>query len=724
MRNKLLFASLSLSLVGCATNVDPDVNIRDTAQRIVPTTIHTSRSLMVTEMEILEKFSLHETLAKLIADSGSNQEPHEVFMNWAESRQDCGPFNGFPVPCQDPGSEFDLLETPNNPSLDRYRAIALLNRFDKADKNGADCGEYRIAFHDLRDIQPRFTQENFFIFEARLPNPAPEIGLEGCRPVVDFWAQLSTIDDNETRGNAIHDFFFEGVNGLPPAIHLSHLAGGEVGSGQIRLNAQMDGSTWSFMEFRAEANCQGSCSLDVVRTTAKEAPFGALSGDEHQLSNTFQESVLASLSTPGEALLADSMSDLSVALPNEVNVGKMDQNIILPRPLLENTSPAFRARLAEQLAEVNSNLSPEQVMNRVHVLSCVGCHQSTGDLGEGLSLPSVTFEFLSSGGTVEGIDGPRLAPKNALRDVFLPERKAKMEAFLQSRPTHCIERPLSPIAAASSSDESAQLSAAAAIDQDWGTRWSSSFSDPQSLTLDLGSVQQVSRVKLHWEAAASALYLIEVSETGAPDSWQQIFSESNGNGGVDVIDSLDARARFVRLTSLARTTQWGNSLWEFEVFGDPNSACEQEVSSELPIAPVLLQSQDYSRAVELGAGNQGAAGSPECDRGDDVDLESTSDNGGICNVGWTEPGESLEYDLFFPEARQWQITLRVASGVSGRQVRLEAGNGAHLGSATVSQKGWQDFEDLSFTASFPAGANSLRIVFPDGGVNLNYLQVQ
>ncbi|MFR9781098.1 discoidin domain-containing protein, partial [Micromonospora sp. MS34] len=52
-----------------------------------------------------------------------------------------------------------------------------------------------------------------------------------------------------------------------------------------------------------------------------------------------------------------------------------------------------------------------------------------------------------------------------------------------------------------SSTENAAFPASAATDGDPGTRWSSAFSDPQWLQVDLGATATVDQVELVWEAA-------------------------------------------------------------------------------------------------------------------------------------------------------------------------------------------------------------------------------
>jgi hypothetical protein len=74
-----------------------------------------------------------------------------------------------------------------------------------------------------------------------------------------------------------------------------------------------------------------------------------------------------------------------------------------------------------------------------------------------------------------------------------------------------------------------------------------------------------SAVQHQWENAASARYDIQVSNNAS--TWTTIYSDQNGNGGVDDIMDLDGLGRYVRMYSHARTTQYGNSSWEFEVYG-------------------------------------------------------------------------------------------------------------------------------------------------------------
>ncbi|ACY19141.1 coagulation factor 5/8 type domain protein [Haliangium ochraceum DSM 14365] len=126
---------------------------------------------------------------------------------------------------------------------------------------------------------------------------------------------------------------------------------------------------------------------------------------------------------------------------------------------------------------------------------------------------------------------------------------------------------LQPVTAVASSMEAPDLDAGAAIDGDEGTRWGSAHSDPQWIYIDLGATQSFERVVLNWETAASAHYDIQTSNDGA--NWTTIYTENAGDGGIDDI-ALSGSGRYVRMYGHSRTTVWGHSLREFEVYGADN----------------------------------------------------------------------------------------------------------------------------------------------------------
>jgi hypothetical protein len=122
---------------------------------------------------------------------------------------------------------------------------------------------------------------------------------------------------------------------------------------------------------------------------------------------------------------------------------------------------------------------------------------------------------------------------------------------------------LNAVTAASSSYDSG-FTPELAVDGNLGTRWSSEFGDSQWFAIDLGGPFSISRVVLRWEVAYAAEYLLLVSDDG--QNWRTVLTQTKYAADVDDL-SMSETARYVGIYSLRRGTEWGNSLWEFEVYG-------------------------------------------------------------------------------------------------------------------------------------------------------------
>ena len=153
----------------------------------------------------------------------------------------------------------------------------------------------------------------------------------------------------------------------------------------------------------------------------------------------------------------------------------------------------------------------------------------------------------------------RLVMAGVLTGAFLiaaPSAQAAETLLSQGRP------------ATASSTENAAFPASAAVDGNTGTRWSSAFSDPQWLQVDLGAPAQITRVALTWETAAARAFQIQVSNDAT--TWTSIYSTTTSTGGNQSL-TVTGTGRYVRMYGTQRTTQYGYSLWEFQIFGGGGS---------------------------------------------------------------------------------------------------------------------------------------------------------
>ncbi len=104
-----------------------------------------------------------------------------------------------------------------------------------------------------------------------------------------------------------------------------------------------------------------------------------------------------------------------------------------------------------------------------------------------------------------------------------------------------------------------------AVDGDPSTRWESQWSDPQWIDVDLGKPVPINRVTLSWEAAYGRVFDIQVSTDNL--HWTSVYHTETGTGGLETISFPTAMARWVRMYGIKRGTQYGYSLYSFDVYG-------------------------------------------------------------------------------------------------------------------------------------------------------------
>jgi hypothetical protein len=382
-----------------------------------------------------------------------------------------GTINGFAVDCPRPEG---ALATTNpftgTAGNDQMLPVALVNRFDLAPSNGANCGEYRIVFaiNPAKISAPLF--RFLMIFEATLPNPAPSQGLAACLPVAQFWDNLSASNVTATEfASQLQTFYFTGIPGLagnpafPPVVQAQNYGVGgptNTNTGQIRVN-MLSTDQWQLREFTLSQACSGGvCTLTANNTFVKDNPFGGLFASG--AGAAFQKQFIGQV----KALSADSLALISMTTPNVDNAGQSseqdDTNDYACQAGLgaaagdpscpggteppppsggmggqADASPSPQAAIAKntalsnaiqaELTKLGSTLTPLDIVQRATTQSCAGCHQvSPGtDVGGGLTWPA------SEGFTQVDEQGQQSA---ALAQVFLPFRKSVLTSFIDQ---HC-----------------------------------------------------------------------------------------------------------------------------------------------------------------------------------------------------------------------------------------------------------------------------------------------
>ncbi len=232
--------------------------------------------------------------------------------------------------------------------------------------------------------------------------------------------------------------------------------------------------------------------------------------------------------------------------------------------------------------------------------------------------------------------------------------------------------------ATASSIEGANVPASAAFDGNTTTRWSSSFSDPQWIQVDLQASTSVSSVVLTWEAAYAKAFQLQISPDGT--TWTNLYSTTTGTGGTQTI-AVTGTGRYVRMNGTARGTAYGYSLFEFQVYGpgSPPATCgtaDAALNRAATTSSVENAGTPASAAVDGNSGTRwsSAFSDPQWLQ---VDLGATST---VCQVilTWEAAyGKAFQIQTS-PDGTTWTNIYSTTTGAGGTQTLDVSGAGRYL----------------------------------------------
>ncbi|MGI5237427.1 discoidin domain-containing protein [Dactylosporangium sp. CA-139066] len=248
--------------------------------------------------------------------------------------------------------------------------------------------------------------------------------------------------------------------------------------------------------------------------------------------------------------------------------------------------------------------------------------------------------------------------------------------------------------ATASSTENAGTPAASAVDGNAGTRWSSAFSDPQWIQVDLGATATISQVVLQWEAAYATAFQIQVSGDGA--AWTNIYSTTTGTGGTQTLN-VSGSGRYVRMYGTARATAYGYSLWEFQVYGETGAGTCGSTNAALNRTATASSSENAgtpaASAVDGNAGTRwsSAFADPQWLQ---VDLGGTAQ---VCQVvlQWEAAYATAFQIQLSTNGTSWTNAYSTTTGTGGTQTINVSGSARYVrmnGTARATQYGYSLWE--------------------------------
>jgi hypothetical protein len=257
--------------------------------------------------------------------------------------------------------------------------------------------------------------------------------------------------------------------------------------------------------------------------------------------------------------------------------------------------------------------------------------------------------------------------------------------------------------ATASSLENSSFPASAAVDGNTGTRWSSSFSDPQWLEVDLGASATISQVVLNWEAAYATAFQIQTSTDNT--NWTTIYSTTTGSGGVQTLN-VSGTGRYIRMYGTARATPYGYSLWEFQVYGtsgSTNTSCNTtDAALNHPATASSLESSAYpaSNAVDGNTGTRWSSSFSD-PQWLQVDLGTSQT---VCEVtlDWEAAYASAFQIQTSADGTNWTTIYSTTTGTGGNQTLSVNGTGRYVrmyGTARATPYGYSLWEFGVYTTT-------------------------
>ncbi len=423
-------------------------------------TVLPQRSLIERNEAALSQFTVAQTLTRIAVNGGvvGGTAWHDaIFKNTARAASfpnESGPFcdsAGFPGKVNDFIVGCAGNASPLVGQVAKWEGLSVVNRFDLAPEGGENCGEARASFY-LPPGTVTTPLRSFMIFESVIPNPKPQLGLDGCRPVQAFWSGLSIISDPVARGAKLAQAFYTGepsltAAGFKPFFTFENFGPGK---GRVRMVAQggIPFPLWDFREFRLLAG--GGAQAMPVAQSFSMATFGG----NHEKAAQCRAELLATLGT----LIPANINFLGIDVPPSCfdgasgNFGTRMEDVITV-----GGQPEWAAQLEARAEELfpAADLTAVQIAARAEFSgTCIGCHHRPDnplyrDLGQGLTLPVATVlpgetpddvDFTQVNNlreepcATEGADAAQSCFKlnPVLGGIFLPHRKTVLENYLRT----------------------------------------------------------------------------------------------------------------------------------------------------------------------------------------------------------------------------------------------------------------------------------------------------
>lgn len=148
------------------------------------------------------------------------------------------------------------------------------------------------------------------------------------------------------------------------------------------------------------------------------------------------------------------------------------------------------------------------------------------------------------------------APRHLARALLFPALALAASGLAQNLP------PRSQWQASSSSQQVPAMAVSHLIDGDPKTVTGGAFSPGHWFQVDLGAPAQLGGARITWDVSNPEGYTLQTSMDGT--QWQPAYTMRDSLGGIETLFFAPRQARYLRLASPDKTSDWGVSIFELE----------------------------------------------------------------------------------------------------------------------------------------------------------------
>ncbi|MCF8413974.1 MAG: glycoside hydrolase family 3 C-terminal domain-containing protein, partial [Melioribacteraceae bacterium] len=190
---------------------------------------------------------------------------------------------------------------------------------------------------------------------------------------------------------------------------------------------------------------------------------------------------------------------------------------------------------------------------------------------------------------------------------------------------------------------------------------------------------------------------------GLSSAVQSIVNEPGDETILDFYLSQDLASSDIVTIEYSGTSLQAADGAGVEAFGPFNIYNSINKGSQFITIPTKIQAEDYA---DMSG----------------IETEQTADVGAGDNVGWTDAGDWLSYNITVPKTGNYIMKFRIASESNEGDISILIDESEIATKTFPVTGGWQNWETVTEGVFLNEGNQVLKILITDGGFNLNWIE--